>query len=208
MVELDSQSSGSLLLTMAREAIPPLCTHVLHSFSPHGLKGMAYGGAEAGGSRDKQGHLHLLLRPPDERFGRSSSCLLCCSTPATCPQTQPGVSGGEQDLACLRPLVQGQALCSVTRWQRLWWPQSYLSTASQHSGVALFSDAHTKQPRPPSHTVHSPAIYPRFHVGGLEGFKKNPVLSVPLNQNSVITDVHGNLSHCGLCLCLLVCFSP
>lgn len=95
MVELDGQSSGSLPLTMAREAIPPLCTHVLHSFSPHGLKGMVYeGGAEAGGAGGKWGHLHWLLRPPDERFGSSSSCLLCCSAPATVHRHTRGLRWG------------------------------------------------------------------------------------------------------------------
>lgn len=38
-VELDSQGSGSLPLTMTREVILLLCTHALHSFSPHGLMG-------------------------------------------------------------------------------------------------------------------------------------------------------------------------
>lgn len=40
-VALDSQSAGSLPLTMAREVNLPSHTHVPHSFSTHGLKCVA-----------------------------------------------------------------------------------------------------------------------------------------------------------------------
>lgn len=66
MLELDSQSMGSLPLTMAREVILPLHTHVLHSFSPHDLKAVACGDLEVRGAGDRQRHLYLLLRPPDD----------------------------------------------------------------------------------------------------------------------------------------------
>lgn len=85
-----------------------------------------------------------------------------------CPDTTRGLRWGAGP-TCLRPLVQGQVLCSVTRWQSLWWPQSSLSTAAQHSGVALFSDAHTKQPRPPSHSPQ-PGNLPKISRRWFRGF--------------------------------------
>lgn len=66
MVELDSQSTGPLPLTVAREVILPLHAHVLHSFSPHDLKSVPHGDLEVRGAGGRQRHLHLLLRPPGE----------------------------------------------------------------------------------------------------------------------------------------------
>lgn len=66
VVELDSQSAGSLPLTMAREVILPLHTNILHSFSPHDLKAVARGDLEVRSAGGRQRHLHLLLKPPGE----------------------------------------------------------------------------------------------------------------------------------------------